>query len=125
MHETTRSRALQRLRSCNDKLASMTVLRAHVENGRIIADDPTDLPDGTLLHVVPVSDGEMDAEERAALEQSIEEGARGFREGRRSRRVRVREDSAGAEVKFEFSKRAERDARRIDARCSPQFDGRA
>jgi hypothetical protein len=59
----------------------MTALKAHVENGRIIVDDPTDLPDGTLLHVVPVSDGEMDAEERAALEQSIEEGYEDFEKG--------------------------------------------
>ena len=39
----------------------MTPLRAHVENGRIIVDDPTDLADGTVLHVVPIGDGE-DAE---------------------------------------------------------------
>jgi hypothetical protein len=58
----------------------MNALKAHVENGRIIVDEPTDLPDGTVLHVVPVSDG-MDAEERAALEQSIEEGYEDFEKG--------------------------------------------
>ena len=41
----------------------MNALRAHVENGRIVVDDPTDLPEGTVLHVVPVSDGE-DVEQR-------------------------------------------------------------
>jgi hypothetical protein len=33
------------------------------------------------LHVVAVSDAEMDAEERAALEQSIEEGYDDFEKG--------------------------------------------
>jgi hypothetical protein len=59
----------------------MNALKAHVENGRIIVDDPTDLPDGTVLHVVPVDDREMDAEERAALEQSIEAGYADFEKG--------------------------------------------
>ena len=58
----------------------MNALKAHVENGRIIVDDPTDLPDGTVLHVVPVNDA-MDAEERAALERSIEEGYEDFERG--------------------------------------------
>lgn len=34
-----------------------------------------------MLHVVAVSDAEMDAEERAALEQSIEEGYEDFEKG--------------------------------------------
>jgi hypothetical protein len=59
----------------------MKALKAHVENGRIIVDDPTDLPDGTVLHVVPLGDREMDADERAALEQSIEEGYADFEKG--------------------------------------------
>ena len=59
---------------------SMTALKAHVENGRIIVDEPTDLPDGTVLHVLPVS-AEMDADERAALERSIEEGYEDFVKG--------------------------------------------
>jgi hypothetical protein len=58
----------------------MNALKAHVENGRIIVDEPTDLPDGTVLRVVPLSD-EMDPEERAALERSIEEGYEDFERG--------------------------------------------
>jgi hypothetical protein len=34
----------------------MNALKAHVENGRIIVDDPTDLPDGTELYVVAVDE---------------------------------------------------------------------
>ena len=40
---------------------AMNAFRAHVENGRIIVDDPTDLPDGTVLHIVPVNDGDDEA----------------------------------------------------------------
>lgn len=36
----------------------MNALKAHVENGRIVVDDPTDLPDGTQLTLVPVNDGD-------------------------------------------------------------------
>ena len=45
----------------------MNALKAHVENGRIIVDDPTDLPEGTVLHIVPVNGGdEAGAAERTA-----------------------------------------------------------
>ena len=59
----------------------MSVIKAHVENGRIVVDDPTDLPEGTVLRLVAVKDGEMSAEERAQLEQSIEEGYADFEKG--------------------------------------------
>jgi hypothetical protein len=61
----------------------MHALKAHVENGRIVADEPVNLPDGTLLHVVPVDelDEEMSADERAELEQAIEEGYNDFERG--------------------------------------------
>ncbi|HEY2408312.1 MAG TPA: hypothetical protein VGI10_20030, partial [Polyangiaceae bacterium] len=58
----------------------MNVLKAHVENGRIVVDEPTNLPEGTVLRVVALSDG-MDVEERAALERSIEEGYEDFERG--------------------------------------------
>lgn len=52
----------------------MNALKAHVENGRIIVDDPTDLPDGTVLRVVAVSadDDEMSPEERAEFLRELE-----------------------------------------------------
>jgi hypothetical protein len=61
----------------------MRALKAHIENGRIVADEPVNLPDGTLLRVVPVEsvDEQMSAEERAALEQSIEDGYAEFDRG--------------------------------------------
>lgn len=61
----------------------MNVLRAHVENGRIVVDDPTDLPDGTLLQLVAVNEGDdLDDEERAQLHAAIREGIDDMKAGR-------------------------------------------
>ena len=55
----------------------MNALKVRVENGRIKLDEPTDLPDGTELYLVPADSGdELDDEERAALHASIEEAER-------------------------------------------------
>jgi hypothetical protein len=55
----------------------MVAHKAHVENGRIVIDEPTDLPEGTVLEVgnVEVLDEEddMDDEERASLHQALDE----------------------------------------------------
>lgn len=51
----------------------MQPLKAHVKNGRLVLDEPTDLPEGTEVEVVLVDDG-FDAEERARLIQAIEDG---------------------------------------------------
>ena len=61
----------------------MRVLKAHVENGRIIADEPVEFPDGTLLRVLRVDDVRegLSSEERAELESSIEEGYADFERG--------------------------------------------
>jgi hypothetical protein len=61
----------------------MNALKAHVVNGRILVDEPTDLPDGTELYLVPAPSGdEMDEEERAELEAAIDEGLDEFEAGR-------------------------------------------
>jgi hypothetical protein len=52
----------------------VTALKAHVVNGRIVIDEPVDLPDGCEVRVYlydAAADG-MSAEERAALEQRLE-----------------------------------------------------
>ena len=53
----------------------VTALRAHVVNGRIVVDEPVDLPDGAEVRVYlydAAADG-MSKEERAALESALEE----------------------------------------------------
>lgn len=55
----------------------MVAHKAHVENGRIVVDEPTDLPDGTTLEVgsleVLDDDDDLDAEERAELHSSLDD----------------------------------------------------
>ena len=55
----------------------MRVFKAQVKGGRLLLDEPTDLPDGTEVELTLVDeswmDG-MDADERRRLLQAIEEG---------------------------------------------------
>jgi hypothetical protein len=63
-------------------LRPMNAFKAHVVNGRIVVDEPTDLPDGTELFLVPAASDDMDDEERAELESAIQEGLDDFEAGR-------------------------------------------
>jgi len=67
------------------KLQKMTPLKAHVRNGHFVSDEPANLPEGTEVEpqlVTPEDPwADMDAEERAALEESIEEGCRDMANG--------------------------------------------
>jgi hypothetical protein len=98
----------------------MQPLKAHVHNGRLVLDEPTDLPEGEVVYlqpvdtVVPVDGDELDEEERAAshreLEASIAEAEatdRGLRDSNRG--------AAAPAVKLEISKRARRQIERIQA----------
>ncbi len=58
----------------------MQPLRAHVHKGRLVLDEPTDLPEGEVIELVPLdevldSGGDyLDDEERAELHKAIREG---------------------------------------------------
>ncbi|MEZ4219308.1 MAG: hypothetical protein R3B13_00175 [Polyangiaceae bacterium] len=55
----------------------MNALKAHVKNGQIVLDEPGELPQRVALDVlVPGADlrDQIDADERAALTSSIDEG---------------------------------------------------
>ena len=52
----------------------MATLRGHVEGGRIVVDEPVDLPDGTEVEIAVADDDDMTPEERAELEASIDRG---------------------------------------------------
>jgi len=66
----------------------MHALKAHVQNGRLVLDEPTDLPEGEVVELVPVdevlADGGdyLDDEERERLHQSIERGLEDVKAGR-------------------------------------------
>ena len=55
----------------------MTAVKALVKNGRLMLDEPTDLPEGTVVPLEIAHDwDDLDDEERAALNASIEEAER-------------------------------------------------
>ena len=50
----------------------MSPLRARVEHGRILLDEPTTLPEGTVIELVADDDGDdLNDEERLALHKSL------------------------------------------------------
>jgi hypothetical protein len=56
-------------------------LRARVRNGRLVLDEPTDLPEGEEVELVPADADDMDEQERAALHESLREGIRQMKAG--------------------------------------------
>lgn len=56
----------------------MVPLKAHVRNGRLVLDEPTDLPEGDVVYLTPVEGSvvvapdELDADERAALARELD-----------------------------------------------------
>jgi len=61
--------------------ARVRVLRAKVRAGRLVVDEPTDLPEGSEVELLVLPDDELDPEERARLLQAIEDGARDYERG--------------------------------------------
>jgi hypothetical protein len=49
----------------------MLALKGHVKDGRIVVDEPTDLPDGAEVEVVVIDD-DLSTEERAELHASLD-----------------------------------------------------
>jgi hypothetical protein len=63
----------------------MQPLKARVHNGRLVLDQPTDLPEGEVVELVPldvVGGDDLDDEERARLHQAIERGFEDVKAGR-------------------------------------------
>lgn len=50
---------------------SMRALKAHVRSGRIVLDEPTNLPEGAEVRVALVDGDELDDRERAELHAAI------------------------------------------------------
>ena len=55
----------------------MQPLKAHVRNGHLVIDEPTDLPEGQVIYLVPAAeafDDQLDDEElQRSLERSVEQ----------------------------------------------------
>jgi len=57
--------------------------KARVKAGRPVVDEPTDLPDGTEVELLPLDPGDwLDEEERVALHQALKESDEDVKSGR-------------------------------------------
>ncbi len=55
-------------------IVAMRALKAHVRGGRLVLDEPTELPEGAEVELVAVEDDDFEPEERARLLRAIEDG---------------------------------------------------
>ena len=68
-------------------LGGMQPLKAHVHKGRLVLDEPTDLPEGEIVELVPLRDildddaDGLDDEERARLHESLVESFEQIKRG--------------------------------------------
>lgn len=60
---------------------AMTPLKAHVHNGRLVLDEPTDLPEGEIVYLLPVDADELDDDERGRLHEAIHESVEQMKAG--------------------------------------------
>jgi hypothetical protein len=65
----------------------MQPLKAHVHGGRLVMDEPTELPEGEVVYLQPaeatvgLDDDGFTQEERSALHQALDEGIAAARAG--------------------------------------------
>jgi hypothetical protein len=65
----------------------MQALKAHVHNGRLVLDEPTDLPEGEVVELVPLEDvlaadeDDLGNDERARLHESLRESIEQMKAG--------------------------------------------
>jgi hypothetical protein len=58
-------------------------LKAHVHNGRLVVDEPTRLPEGTEVELLPLDPGDwLEAADRVALHRSLEASQEDLEAGR-------------------------------------------
>lgn len=75
------SRLLAGLR-CWRYALTMTI-KARVSSGRLVVDEPTDLPDGTEMELLPLDPGDwLDEVDRAALHEALGESSTDATAGR-------------------------------------------
>jgi hypothetical protein len=60
----------------------MAPLKAHVHNGRLLLDEPTDLPEGEIVYLQPVEEHDhLDDEDRARPHEAPREGIEHMKAG--------------------------------------------
>jgi hypothetical protein len=62
------------LGGCSGAILVHMTIKACVRAGRLVVDEPTDLPEGTEVELLPLDPGDwLDERERAALHQALRE----------------------------------------------------
>jgi len=51
---------------------AMKALKAHVRGGRLVLDEPTDLPEGAEVELTVIEDDDFEPEERTRLDAALE-----------------------------------------------------
>ena len=60
----------------------MAPLKARVHNGRLLLDEPTDLPEGEIVYLQPLEElDNLDDEERARLHEALRDGIEQMKAG--------------------------------------------
>ncbi len=59
----------------------MKAIRAHIHDGKIVPDEPIELPEGAAVEVLVPENEEMSAEEKVELESEIAASAAEFERG--------------------------------------------
>lgn len=68
--------------STHGRIISMDKLKARVVSGRLIVDEPCDLPDGTVVDLAVVDEGDdLDEHERAELHAALDRAWQNLRSG--------------------------------------------
>lgn len=62
-------------------LIEVKAIRAHVQNGQIVLDEPIELPEGVAVEVLLPDHDELTAQERGELEVAVEASAAEFKRG--------------------------------------------
>ena len=58
-------------------------LKARVKGGRLVVDEPTDLPEGTVVELLPLDPGDwLDDDDRASLHQALKDSGEDVEAGR-------------------------------------------
>ena len=58
-------------------------LKARVKGGRLVVDEPTDLPEGTEVELLPLDPGDwLDEDDRAALHKALKDSEEDIKAGR-------------------------------------------
>lgn len=61
----------------------IVTLKARVRHGRLVVDEPTDLPEGTEVELLPLDPGDwLDEEDRAALHRALAASEEDVKAGR-------------------------------------------